>query len=158
MSGTNLCERNVAGPAEARGAGEPASNSYDAVPYNSYPFPRTHPDHLAAVATLFGMRPAPIDRCRVLELGCAGGGNLIPMALTLPASRFIGVDLSARQIADGHKLAAGLALDNIDLRHLNILDVGRDLGPFDYIICHGVYCWAPGPVRNKILEVCARNL
>jgi len=158
MSGTNLCERNQAGPAEARAAGAPASNSYDAVPYNSYPFPRTHPGHLAAVATLFGMKPAPIDRCRVLELGCAGGGNLIPMALTLPASRFVGVDLSARQIADGQKLAAELALDNIHLRHLNILDVDQGLGPFDYIICHGVYSWAPAPVRDKILEVCAQNL
>src|SRR5262249_13468922 len=94
MSGTSRCERNEAGPAEVRGAGEPASNSYDAVPYSSDPFPRTPPDHLAAVASLFGMRPAPIDRCRVLELGCAGGGNLLPMALTLPASRFNGVDLS----------------------------------------------------------------
>src|SRR5262249_17557113 len=96
--------------------------------------------------------------CRVLELGCAGGGNLIPMALTLPASRLIGVDLSARQIADGQKLAAELALDNIHLRHLNILDVDQGLGQFDYIVCHGVYSWAPGPVRDKILEVCARNL
>src|SRR5262249_40891875 len=158
MSGTNLCERNEAGPAEACGAGAPASNSYDAVPYNSYPFPRTHPGHLAAVASLFGMKPAPIGRCRVLELGCAGGVNLIPMALTLPASRFIGVDLSARQIADGQKLAAELALDNLHLRHLNILDVDQSLGQFDYIVCHGVYSWAPGPVRDKILEVCARNL
>jgi methyltransferase-like protein/SAM-dependent methyltransferase len=158
MSGTNLCERNEAGPAQARGTGEPASNSYDAVPYNSYPFPRTHPDHLAAVATLFGMKPAPIDRCRVLELGCAAGGNLIPMALTLPGSRFVGVDLSARQIANGRKLVRELALDNIDLRHLNILDVGQDFGSFDYIVCHGVYSWAPGPVRDKVLEVCAQNL
>jgi methyltransferase-like protein/2-polyprenyl-3-methyl-5-hydroxy-6-metoxy-1,4-benzoquinol methylase len=158
MSGTNLCERDEAKPAEARKAGEPASNSYDAVPYNSRAFPRTHPGHLAAVATLFGMTPAPIDRCRVLELGCAGGGNLIPMALTLPASRFVGVDLSARQIADGQKLVADLALNNIDLKHLNVLDVGRDFGQFDYIVCHGVYSWAPAPVRDKILEVCARNL
>jgi methyltransferase-like protein/2-polyprenyl-3-methyl-5-hydroxy-6-metoxy-1,4-benzoquinol methylase len=158
MSGTNLCERNEAGLAEAHGTGEPTANSYDAVPYNSHPFPRTHPGHLAAVATLFGMKPAPIDCCRVLELGCAGGGNLIPMALTLPASRFVGVDLSARQIADGQKLVGELALDNIDLRHLNILDVGRGLGPFDYIVCHGVYSWAPGPVRDKILEICARGL
>jgi tRNA G46 methylase TrmB len=137
MSGTNLCERNEAGPAEARRAGEPASNSYDAVPYSSYPFPQTNPAHLGAVATLFGMKPAPIDRCRVLELGCASGGNLIPMALTLPASRFVGVDLSARQIADGQKLVGELALDNTDLRHLNILDVGQDFGCFDYIVCHG---------------------
>jgi methyltransferase-like protein/SAM-dependent methyltransferase len=157
MSGI-LCERNEARPAQVGRTGEPASNSYDAVPYNSHAFPRTHPGHLAAVATLFGMRPAPLDRCRVLELGCAGGGNLIPMALTLPAGRFVGVDLSARQIADGQRLVADLSLDNIELRHLNILDVGRYFEQFDYIVCHGVYSWAPHPVRHKILEVCARNL
>src|SRR5262249_10589850 len=64
-------------------ADRPAT-SYDEVPYESYPFSQTHPDRLATVATLFGMRPAPVDRCRVLELGCAAGGNLIPMALALP--------------------------------------------------------------------------
>ncbi len=54
---------------------EPIPTSYDLVPYESRP---THPDRLAIVTTLFGMRP-PVNRCRVLELGCASGGNLIPI-------------------------------------------------------------------------------
>lgn len=78
---------------------QPQPTSYDEVPYESYPFAQTHPDRLATVATLLGLRPAPVEQCRVLELGCAGGGNLIPMALTLPESTFVGIDLSARQIA-----------------------------------------------------------
>ena len=41
---------------------------------------------------------AAIDTCRVLELGCATGGNLLPMAETLPAAQFVGVDLSDAQI------------------------------------------------------------
>jgi methyltransferase-like protein/SAM-dependent methyltransferase len=104
------------------------------------------------------MKPAPITRCRVLELGCAGGGNLVPMALALPGSDFVGVDLSARQIADGQRLVDELALANIALRHLNLLDVGADFGEFDYILCHGVYSWVPPPVQNRILEICARHL
>jgi methyltransferase-like protein/SAM-dependent methyltransferase len=133
-------------------------NSYDEVPYESHPFPQTHPDRLATVATLFGMRPAPVDRCRVLELGCAGGGNLIPMAVALPESRFFGVDLSGRQIADGQKTVDALGLTNIELKRLSILDVTPDFGQFDYIICHGVYSWVPPPVQDKILDICARNL
>jgi tRNA G46 methylase TrmB len=86
----------------------PPRTSYDEVPYESYPFPQTHPDRLVTVATLLGMRPAPVGRCRVLELGCAAGGNLIPMALTLPESSFVGIDLSGRQIADGRKIIEAL--------------------------------------------------
>ena len=84
-----------------------ASNSYDRVPYPSHPFMQTHPDHLATIATLFGLKPASATKCRVLELGCASGGNLIPMALSFPDSQFVGVDLSARQVADGHPVEHG---------------------------------------------------
>ena len=100
------------------------------------------------------MDPAPPDRARVLELGCASGGNLIPMALSWPDSRFVGVDLSERQIHDGEQIVRELDLDNVDLKCQCILDVSRDLGPFDYILCHGVYSWVPADVQNKILEIC----
>ena len=73
----------------------PSTTSYDEVPYADRVHPATHPDLLAVVATLYGMDPAPPDRCRVLELGCAAGGNLIALAETLPGSRFVGIDLSA---------------------------------------------------------------
>ena len=68
-----------------------SSYSYDEIPYESYPFAQSHPDRLATLATLFGMKPQPIDDCRVLELGCASGGNLIPMAACLPGSKFVGI-------------------------------------------------------------------
>lgn len=136
----------------------PAGNSYDEMPYESHPYPQTHPSRLNVVATLFGMKPAPVDRCRVLELGCASGGNLIPMAEQLPGSEFIGVDLSGRQIADGQQIVQMLGLPNISLRHASILDVDESYGEFDYIICHGVFSWVPDVVREKILDICARQL
>jgi methyltransferase-like protein/2-polyprenyl-3-methyl-5-hydroxy-6-metoxy-1,4-benzoquinol methylase len=132
--------------------------SYDAVPYESHPFAQTHPDRLATVATLLGLAPPPVARCRVLELGCAAGGNLLPMAQTLPESTFVGIDLSARQIADGQRVIDALGLPNVTLKHLSILDVTRELGRFDYIICHGVYSWVPPAVQDKILEICDENL
>jgi len=42
--------------------------SYDAVPYPSKFFLQTHPDRLAAAGILYGMQPAPVENCRVLEL------------------------------------------------------------------------------------------
>jgi len=67
---------------------------YDRVPYQAGTQHHTHPDHLAALARLHGIDAAHPQRCRVLELGCADGGNLIPMAIDLPSSRFTGIDLS----------------------------------------------------------------
>ena len=71
----------------------PDSNVYDSVPYPSLAFVQTHPDRLALMGTLFGMQPPPVERCRVLEIGCGNGSNLIPMAYGLPGSEFVGVDL-----------------------------------------------------------------
>jgi methyltransferase-like protein/predicted O-methyltransferase YrrM len=136
----------------------PARNSYDETPYPILCSTQSHPDHLAALARLLGLSPTPVDRCRVLELGCASGGNLIPMAYGLPNSRFIGIDYSAVQIAEGRKAIAALDLQNITLEHLNILEVTEALGEFDYIIAHGVYSWVPLAVRDKLLAVCKQNL
>ena len=125
--------------------------SYDAVPYPDYSYFESHPDRVATMATLFGMKPPPVDRCRVLELGCAGGGNLIPMAYGLPQSEFVGIDTSARQIAAGQEKASALGLKNVTLQPLDILDVNTDHGQFDYIIAHGVFSWVPRVVQDKIL-------
>src|SRR5262245_46505716 len=117
--------------------------SYDTVPYESHPFAQSHPDRLATVATLLGLKPPPVARCRVLELGCASGGNLIPMAVGLPGSTFVGVELSRRQAEAGQRVIEALGLKNVELRHLSILDVDDDFGRFDYVVCHGVYSWVP---------------
>jgi methyltransferase-like protein/2-polyprenyl-3-methyl-5-hydroxy-6-metoxy-1,4-benzoquinol methylase len=135
-----------------------AQTSYDDIPYLGNPRYSTHPNCLATVATLLGMKPTPIDSCRVLELGCGTGGNLIPMALTLPQSQFVGIDLSSRQIASGRELAKAVGLTNIDLKPLSLMDVDAGFGQFDYIICHGVYSWVPPAVQDQILTICKRNL
>ncbi len=137
---------------------ETASTTYDQIPYPSYCFPQTHPDRLAAVATLLGLTPAPVERCRVLELGSAAGSNLIPMAEALPDSRFVGVDLSQRQVDEGRKAIAELGLNNIELRHQSILDVRAGAETYDFIICHGVYSWVPPEVQERILAICRQSL
>lgn len=71
---------------------------YDEVLYPGNAFSQAHPERLAAFAALMGLRPTPVESCRVLELGCGDGGHLIPIAAVLPGSRFIGIDLSQTAI------------------------------------------------------------
>lgn len=139
-------------------SGTVSANSYDEFLYPTYSFPQTHPDLLGTLAGLFGLPAAPVDRCRVLELGCASGGNLIPLAVAWPGSTFLGVDYSARQTALACDRIAKLGLTNAEVRHASILDVDESWGPFDYIICHGVFSWVPPEVQDGILRVFGRNL
>jgi SAM-dependent methyltransferase len=116
------------------------------------------PDAIAAMATLHGLTPPPPDRCRVLELGCASGWNVISMGFRLPKSTFVGVDLVPGQIETGRFAASELGLRNVDLQARSIADITDADGTFDYIICHGVYSWVPPQVQDAILRVCDRNL
>ena len=134
------------------------ARAYDEVPYASKPFPQSQPPRLAALARLFGLTPPDISTAHVLELGCAAGGNLIPLAAAYPNAEFLGLDLSSVQIAAGQARIARMGLSNIRLVHQSIADITRGLGTFDYIICHGVYSWVPAGVRDAILRVCNENL
>lgn len=134
------------------------TTSYDEVPYLGYPFAQTHPDRLATIGTLLGLQVAPVANCRVLELGCGDGGNLLPMACQLPGSHFVGLDLSGEAIARGQALVDELNLSNLELRQADLMEVGAELGQFDYIIAHGVYSWVPPIVRDKVLDICRVNL
>ncbi|HEX4128839.1 MAG TPA: class I SAM-dependent methyltransferase [Pirellulales bacterium] len=132
--------------------------TYEEVPYDSHPFHYTHPSALATLGTLVGIKPPPVETCRVLELGCADGGNLIPMAYSLPRAQLVGIDLSPRQVAMGQRVVDMLGIKNLDLRAMSILDVPDDVGTFDYILCHGVYSWVPPVVQDKILAISSRHL
>jgi methyltransferase-like protein len=147
------------------------ATSYDEVPYPRLAFPLTHPSHLATIGRLLGIAAANVEKCRVLELGCASGANLVPIAYALPDSRFVGIDFSERQISDGREFIAALGLENISLEQLDILHIAESLrdskgasrlaaatwagaGPFDYIIAHGIYSWVPDPVKDALLAAC----
>jgi SAM-dependent methyltransferase len=143
---------------ELRQASVAPSDPYDAVPYLGHAYAQTHPDRLATQAVLFGLRPAPPARCRVLELGCGDGGNLIPMALELPRSEFVGIDLAAEPVARGAALADELGAGNLRLLRADLQALPDDLGAFDYVIAHGVYSWVPPGPRDALLAACARLL
>lgn len=131
---------------------------YAEIPYESISYPSSHPDNLAVIATLFGMNPPRLSGARVLEIGCASGGNLLPLALAWPGSQFVGIDLSARQIQEAHEAVGALGLENISFHALGLEALEEADGSFDYILAHGVYSWVAEPVREALMALCGRLL
>lgn len=142
----------------AESAERALAQAYDTTPYAGDPYCLTHPGLLAAYGCVYGLSPTPPESCRVLEMGCGDGGNIIPMAYEFPKSEFIGIDLSPVQIEIGQKGVDSLGLANIHLEPRSITDISDTDGLFDYIIVHGVYSWVPDRVKKKILDVCKNNL
>jgi SAM-dependent methyltransferase len=128
--------------------------SYEAMPYPSKFFLQTHPDRLATLATFFGLEPPAVETCRVLELGCGNGSNLISHASNLPNARFVGVDLAENHIADAKRAAAELKLENVEFHRLDVMEMeASEFGRFDYVIAHGLFSWVPDFVREKVLAL-----
>lgn len=134
------------------------ADAYNKRPYTSNPFPYTAPAHLRAAAHLYGVDTVPLDKARILELGSAAGGNLIPFAALHPQAQAVGVDLSSVQIEQGQALVKHMGLANVQLHAMSISDITVEFGQFDYIIVHGVFSWVPPEVRQDILRVCRENL
>ena len=131
---------------------------YDRIPYRSLPYPLTRPAHIAAIAQTFGLAVPAVTTARVLEIGCAGGGNIIPLAAAFPDARFVGIDLSPVQIGQARERAAAAGLKNIAFREGSVTGIDDGWGTFDYIVCHGVYSWVTAELRRAILRVTAERL
>ncbi len=131
--------------------------TYDALPYDTKPSFLTHPDRITAVARLYGLATAEPTQCRVLEIGCGTGANLLPMAAALPGSTFVGIDLSPVQIRMGQAAATSLDLQNLHL-HTADLTTWQPDAPFDHVVVHGVYSWLPEGARDALMALIRRSL
>ena len=152
--------REAAAPSpggSATGTSSPGGD-YNRIPYVSNPFPQSEPARLFGYARLFGLAPPAVETARVLELGSASGGNIIPLAARFPKMRIVGVDLTPRHIEDGNARIRAAGLENIRLRQGDIAAFDPGPEPFDAIICHGVYSWVPPAARAAILRLAGRHL
>src|SRR5215467_2892740 len=95
-------------------------NAYDRVRYPGLPQPSSHPATMGALACLYGRRFASPSRCRVLEIGCGDGANLLSMAATSPGSRFVGFDLAETAIAHARATARAAGLTNVAFSVMDI--------------------------------------
>lgn len=117
------------------------------------------PEHLRAVAHLYGVRANPVSGARVLELGCGSGAHLIALAQAFPETLVVGVDCDPEAVGIGQAFVQAHGLTNIVL-----LDAGldavlqSDLGQFDYIVIRGVFGLLSNDVRQALLAHCASIL
>lgn len=131
---------------------------YDELRYPGRFYPQASIERMAMLATLYGLKPTPVENCRVLEVGCGEGGHLIPLAHVFPGSEFIGVDLSEVSVERAREAAARLGLRNLKFQAEDLGAFPADSGTFDYVIAHGVFSWIPPAIQEKLLEVCSRHL
>ena len=128
--------------------------------YPNYPVLLSHPDHLYVVGRLHGLRPSSIDNARVLELGCGAGGNILPIASTMPGGQFLAIDQSEQkgEMAKAAAIASGLENINFlvceDLMALERMEASA----FDYIILRDLYSAVPLDMQTALLPICGRLL
>jgi SAM-dependent methyltransferase len=132
--------------------------AYDTVEYPSAALPQADPAHLLAVARMFGLDAAPLERCRYLEVGCGDGTHLLASAIALPDATFVGIDLSTVAIERGNRMVAELRLPNVSLYAADLTKWEPPAGGFDYTVAHGLYSWVPAPVRDGLLALFAKCL
>ncbi|MBR0799368.1 class I SAM-dependent methyltransferase [Bradyrhizobium jicamae] len=133
-------------------------DSYEQVPYPGTHQSTSHPARMSALACLYGRRFPSVSRCRVLELGCGDGTNLLSMAATAPNSQLVGIDLAEGAIAEGRATAIAAGLTNVEFMVMDIKAVPPSLGEFDYIVAHGVYAWVAPTVREALMGLIGRAL
>lgn len=132
---------------------------YEGLPYPHYVHPASDPAHLAAIAQILGLEAVDPAACRVLDIGCGAGTNLLAMAARMPGSYFLGLDFSAPDIASAQAVAAEAGLRNVEFRHADLMAWDPDgMAPFDYIIAYGFFSWVPDEVKDRLLRVIRENL
>ncbi|MBZ8143785.1 methyltransferase, partial [Rubrivivax gelatinosus] len=136
-----------------------SANLYDEFPYRCLPIEWTAPERMALASRLHGGPLTKLEGCRVLELGCGDGGNLLPMAWHRRHSTFVGVDAAGTQVDVARRRAARLGLTNVDLLHADVRDSDARLdGQFDYIVAHGLCSWVPADALQALFTLCASRL
>ena len=132
--------------------------AYDQLPYINHPYVQTHPDHMAVLARLHGLdAPSPLH-ARILDIGTSEGGNLIPLAITMPQADLVGIDLASIPLDRGRSVVEALGLSNVHLQQMNLLEIDDAFGTFDYIVAHGLYGWTPPQIGDRLLAVIRQHL
>ncbi|WP_394845950.1 class I SAM-dependent methyltransferase [Pendulispora brunnea] len=125
---------------------------YDRLPYTDHAYAESHPNRLAVVARLSGWVAPELAAARILEIGCARGGNLLPMAMSLPGAALVGIDPSQRQVDEALRIAGEAQLPNVRVLHTGFETAELEPGSFDYVLCHGLYSWIAVESRRALLR------
>jgi SAM-dependent methyltransferase len=138
---------------------DPVHDLYQNLAYPAMSHPPTDPAVTAVAARLAGLDVRDPSHATILEVGCASGHNLLPLAARWPDARFTGIDFSTAAIGEAREAARHAGLGNVGFieTDLRAFDPGDGVG-YDFIIGHGFYSWVPGEVRQALLDFCAARL
>lgn len=138
---------------------DPVHALYQDATYPGVSHPSTDPAATAVAAKLAGLDVPPPSGARILDIGCAAGHNLLPLAARWPDSRFTGIDFSDASIRQARETAQLAGLENVEFHSADLreFDPGEDV-EYDFIIAHGFYSWVPAEVRQVLLDFCRSNL
>ena len=70
----------------------------------------------------------------ITEIGTATGGNVLPMAASLPESRFVAIDRADESLAVARTHAEGARLENLALHLTDIREFHDEPATYDYIV------------------------
>ena len=121
-------------------------------------YQETDPARISAIAKLYGIEAPDYSKANVLEIGCASGGNLIPLASRYSGGSFRGIDMSKSQITLADQQKKKLDLENINFEVASVLDIEFGSEKFDYIIAHRFYSWVDNETQSRLLEICKNHL
>lgn len=106
----------------------------------------------------------PTEGFRYIDAGCGQGFNLILAAAAHPDSEFVGIDFMPNHIAHARDLAKRCGLTNITFIEADFVELAadsaalRELGCFDYAVCHGISTWIGPQVKQSLFSLVGRVL
>ena len=124
----------------------------------TFPNHRSHPVFLSTIGALLGLDIKPINICKVLELNCGDGGNIIPFSLYYPQMEYVGVDTDEAAVLKAKKLVKDLKLTNIKILKKELDELKNLEGQFDFIILNRCYSWINPDLRRIIWGFCQSHL
>jgi SAM-dependent methyltransferase len=138
---------------------DPVRELYSEHRYPALSHAEAHPAVLCATARCAGViSPALPENCRVLEIGCASGHHLLPLAAAYPESQFVGIDFSDTAIRSASRIAKETGLGNITFEHADLREWQPGEAKFDYIIAHGMLSWIPDQAKEALLDLVSKSL
>lgn len=112
-------------------------------------------------AALIQAHQAPAKRFRYLDAGCGQGYSLILAAIAHPDSDFVGIDFLPEHIAHARTLAVRCGLTNVTFIEGDFIELSNDprqLGEFDYAVCHGITTWIAPAVKASLFKLIGQVL
>lgn len=127
--------------------------------YPAMSHPTADPAVAVVAARFAGLEPPDPARSSFLEIGCATGHHLLPLAMRWPQARFTGIDISTDAVAMAVDLATEAGLNRrVDFLACALEEFTPTGQRYDFIIAHGFFSWVPDPVKRRLLAFCAEHL